>query len=233
MSFFNPFRRARVERDEGKILIQVKWGRERFNIPIPSPSLTPLSTLLATLSSQTSLPLDQLKLIYKGAVLKDSSLTISSYGIEDGSTLVLVGKGGPVPSAPPSSSGPSSKPNGIVSKKNKQPETDQEPVLVSWISNLVESVLNPLIPSIATFISQTDPNATNKPKHIPSFEVLQKEHARLSELLLKGLLDLDGVQISQSDWVNARNERKAGVKKIQGQLNKVDEAWGERKRLVG
>ncbi|WWD01271.1 hypothetical protein V866_008214 [Kwoniella sp. B9012] len=232
VSFFNPFRRARVERDEGKIVIQVKWGRERFNIPIPSPSITPLSTLLATLSSQTSLPLDQLKLIYKGAVLKDPSLTISSYGIEDGSTLVLVGKGGPVPNAPPSSSS-AAKPNGVGVKKNKQPETDQESVLVSWISNLVESVLNPLIPSIATFISQTDPNATNKPKHIPSFETLQKEHARLSELLLKGLLDLDGVQIPQSDWTNARNERKLGVKKIQEQLNRVDAAWGERKRLVG
>ncbi|WWC89914.1 uncharacterized protein L201_004843 [Kwoniella dendrophila CBS 6074] len=237
VSFFNPFRRARVERDEGKIVIQVKWGRERFNIPIPIPALTPLSTLLATLSAQTSLPLDQLKLIYKGAVLKDSSLTISSYGIEDGSTLVLIGKGGDVPSAPSTStstnSSKASSSNNIIPKKNKQPETDQESVLVSWISNLVENLLNPLIPSIYTFISQTDPNATNKPKHIPSFEILQKEHARLSELLLKALLDLDNIQITNSNWTEARQRRKLGVKKIQNELNKVDEAWGERKRLGG
>ncbi|WRT67232.1 uncharacterized protein IL334_004198 [Kwoniella shivajii] len=238
VSFFNPFRRAQVERDQGKIVVQVKWGRERFNIPIPSPSLTPLSTLLATLSAQTSLPLDQLKLIYKGAVLKDSSLTISSYGIDDGSTLVLVGKGGDIPSAPPGSSSTPSNTStagagaGVIKKKNKQPETDNESVLVEWISSLVNSIINPLIPSIATFISQTSPKSTNRPAHIPSFDILQKEHARLSELLLKGLLDLDGIHI-QSGWNDARLKRKEGVKLIQGELNKVDEAWGERKKLGG
>ncbi|WWC69358.1 uncharacterized protein I206_103297 [Kwoniella pini CBS 10737] len=243
MSFFNPFRRAKVEREEGKILIQVKWGKEKFNIPIPSPSLTPLSTLLATLSAQTSLPLDQLKLIYKGAVLKDSSLTISSYGIEDGSTLVLIGKNGDIPSISPSSSNGGNNENtinksngaGIVKKKIQQPETDQENILIEWINNLIENLLNPLIPSILTFISQTNTssNNLNKPKIIPKFEILQKEHARLSENLLKALLDLDGININNSNWIEARKARKLGVKKIQNELNKVDEAWGERKRIGG
>ncbi|OCF36489.1 hypothetical protein I316_01738 [Kwoniella heveanensis BCC8398] len=236
VSFFNPFRRAAAERESGAITVQVKWGRERFNIPIPQPSLTPLSTLLATLSSQTSLPVDSLKLIYKGAVLKDPSLTITSYGLKEGSQLVLVGKGGDVPIAPPPAGGASAVAGGagagVAKKKQKQPDTTSEPVLVEWIANLVQSLLNPLLPSIVTFISQTHPKATNRPAHIPPFEVLQKEHARLSEMLLKALLELDGVDIP-SGWADARKERKEGVKRIQGELNRVDEAWGERKRIGG
>ncbi|WVQ78380.1 hypothetical protein IAT38_000466 [Cryptococcus sp. DSM 104549] len=229
VSFFNPFRRAQAETASGAITIQVKWGRERFNIPIPKPSITPLSTLLATLSSQTGLPLNQLKLIHKGAVLKDSSLTISSYGIDEGTVLVLVGKGGDVPTAPTASSSAPA-PVQQVKKKPKQPETDSEQVLVDWIHGLVASLLDPYTASIATFVSYTSPHATNRPARIPPFETLQKEHARLSEMLLKALLEMDGVEIP-SGWTEARRERKEGVKKIQGELNRVDEAWGERKKL--
>lgn len=195
-----------------------------FNIPIPNPNLTPLSQLLGTLSHQTGVPESQLKLIYKGAVLKDPSLTISSYGIQDGSDLALVGKEGkgPEPPAP--------KPQQVVKKKNVQPDTDDEQVLTDWIHQLVRGVVEPLEASIATFVSFTNANATNRPKQVPPFETLQREHARLSELLLRGLLDLDGVNIP-SEWKNARQARKDGVKKLQGELNRVDDSWGDRKRL--
>lgn len=169
--------------------------------------------------------MQQLKLIYKGAVLKDPSLTISSYGITDGADLALVGKEGKAPEPP------APKPQQVVKKKNVQPETDQEDVLTDWIRTLVNGVVQPLAPAIATFVSFTDPNATNRPKQVPPFETLQREHARLSELLLRGLLDLDGVNIP-SEWKNARQERKDGVKRLQGELNRVDDSWGERKRLV-
>lgn len=214
----------------------MKWGREKFNIPIPNPSVTPLSQLLATLSAQTSIPLPQLKLIYKGAVLKDQSLTLGSYGITDGAVLVLVGKEGEVPNAPPhagSSSGAGGAKAGsgaAAAGKKRQPETDQEFVLVEYIQGLVKNLLEPLRPAIITFISQTDPKATNRPAQIPTFEVLQREHARLSELLLRGLLDLDGVEVP-GGWAEARKERKEAVKNVQAQLTRVDEAWGERKKL--
>lgn len=202
--------------------------RYRFNIPIPSPSTTPLSQLIATLSSQTGLEASQMKLIYKGAVLRDQSLTLTSYGLKDNSLLVLIGKEGEVPAAAP----PSAPAQQVASKKNKQPETDQESVLVQWIASLISNLLDPLRPAIVTFVSQTDPKATNRPAKIPAFEVLQREHARLSELLLRGLLDLDGVEIP-SAWTEARKERKEGVKRVQAELTRVDEAWGERKKLGG
>jgi hypothetical protein len=188
---------------------------------VPSPNTTPLAQLVATLSAQTSLPANQLKLVHKGAVLKDHGLTLDQYGIVDGSQLVLIGKNdAPAPTtaapAPPA--------------KRKQPETTSEPVLVEYINSIASSLIDPLRPSIVTFISQVDPNATNKPAQIPKFEVLQREHARLSEMLLRGLLDLDGVEIP-SGWGAARQARKDAVKAVQGELTRVDSAWGERKKL--
>jgi hypothetical protein len=101
--------------------------------------------------------------------------------------------------------------------------------LVEWIKNLVNSTVEPLHVSIVTFLSYTrQGEGINRPREIPKIEVLQKEHARLSELLLRGLLDLDGVEIP-SEWQEARKERKEGVRKVQGELTKVDDAWGEKK----
>jgi hypothetical protein len=111
---------------------------------------------------------------------------------------------------------------------------------VDWIRNLVKSTLDPLQVSIITFLSYTragipgsNPEGEenqNRPRQIPKFDVLQREHARLSELLLRGLLDLDGVEIP-SAWGEARKERKEGVRRVQAELTKVDEAWGGRKAL--
>jgi hypothetical protein len=199
----------------------------RYNIPIPSPSTTPLSQLRATLSAQTSIPITQLKLVHKGAVIKDYTLTLSSYGITDGTQLVMIGKEGELPTETPAP-----RPQ-VVKKKNKQPETDTESVLVDWIRSLVNSTLDPLQASIATFLSYTrvakEGEQLNQPRQIPKFDVLQREHARLSELLLRGLLDLDGVEIP-SEWQDARKERKEGVRRVQGELTKVDDAWTEKKK---
>lgn len=169
-----------------------------------------------------------MKLIYKGAQMRDKSLTLSAYGVTDGSLITVVGSNESVPSAP--SATPTPPPQQPVKKKNKQPETDNEQVLTDWIHNYVAGVVDPLEAAVHTFVSQTSPKATNRPKHIPPFDALQKEHARLSEMLLRGLIDMDGVEIP-SAWTNARAERKAGVKRIQGDINKIDEAWGDRKLL--
>ena len=197
-----------------------------FNIPIPTPHTTPLSTLIATLSTQTGLSTSHLKLIHKGAVLKDASLTLSSYGIHDDSTLVLIGTNEAPPTSAPAPAAPK------VVRRNKQPTTDSETELTEWIEKLVHSTVDPLRPAIVTFVSMARPDSVNRPAKEMGFEGLQREHARLSELLLRGLLDLDGVEIP-SAWATARLARKEGVKSVQGELGRVDEAWGERKKLGG
>lgn len=54
------------------------------------------------------------------------------------------------------------------------------------------------------------------------------DHTRLSELLLQSLLRLDALHMSGSDWPEARVERKAAVREVQGVLDRLDAAWGAR-----
>ncbi|THV02407.1 hypothetical protein K435DRAFT_653468 [Dendrothele bispora CBS 962.96] len=70
---------------------------------------------------------------------------------------------------------------------------------------------------------------------VPPLEVFKqepqsdKEHARLSELLLQSLLRLDAVS-TDPEWDHARKERKAGVKEVQSYLDQLDAAWRNRKK---
>lgn len=53
-------------------------------------------------------------------------------------------------------------------------------------------------------------------------------HTRLSELLLQSLLRLDALHVSGADWPDARVQRKAAVKEVQGVLDRLDGAWAAR-----
>jgi hypothetical protein len=55
---------------------------------------------------------------------------------------------------------------------------------------------------------------------------LAKERLRLSELLLQSLLRLDAIT-TDSEWEEARKERKAGVKEVQTLLDRIDGRTGE------
>ena len=82
----------------------------------------------------------------------------------------MIGKEGEIPSAPEPAR------QQVVKKKNKQPETDTESVLTEWIRNLVNSTLDPLQASIATFLSYTrqpkEGSEVNRPRQIPKDDVL-------------------------------------------------------------
>ncbi|KAI9456535.1 hypothetical protein BJY52DRAFT_1224209 [Lactarius psammicola] len=75
--------------DNKTMSINVKWGRERLQIPLPSPD-TKLSVLRQTLSEHTRLPPHGFKLIYAGAVMKDDNAPLSAYNMRSGGTLLLL-----------------------------------------------------------------------------------------------------------------------------------------------
>lgn len=52
----------------------------------------------------------------------------------------------------------------------------------------------------------------------------KKEHIRLGELLLQSLLRLDGVT-PDTQWEDARRERKDAVREVQTLLDQLDAAW--------
>jgi hypothetical protein len=58
--------------DKKSMSINVKWGRERLQIPLPPPD-TKLSVFRQSLSEHTRLPPNAFKLIYAGAVMKDDN----------------------------------------------------------------------------------------------------------------------------------------------------------------
>ncbi|GAA6017230.1 hypothetical protein JCM8202_005955 [Rhodotorula sphaerocarpa] len=76
-------RKERAADDQGEV--EVQWGREKLRVPLPAPS-TPLSQFRATLHTMTGVPPSHQKLIYAGAVLKDDSLPMSSYGLVETDT---------------------------------------------------------------------------------------------------------------------------------------------------
>ncbi|KAG7098725.1 hypothetical protein E1B28_000638 [Marasmius oreades] len=57
----------------------------------------------------------------------------------------------------------------------------------------------------------------------------EKEHMRLSELLLQSLLRLDAVS-PEPTWEAARRDRKNAVKEVQGYIDQLDDAWRSRPR---
>jgi len=73
-------------------------------------------------------------------------------------------------------------------------------------------------------LSQAEPSHQNPYQKTP----LELEHTRLAELLLQSLLRLDAINV-EGEWEVARKERKAGVKEVQGLLDRLDGGWRGRK----
>ncbi|KAF8270292.1 hypothetical protein EI94DRAFT_1680954 [Lactarius quietus] len=81
--------RGLLGQDKKTMSINVKWGRERLQIPLPPPD-TKLSVLRHSLSEHTRLPPNAFKLIYAGAVMKDDNAPLSTYNMRSGGTLLLL-----------------------------------------------------------------------------------------------------------------------------------------------
>ena len=56
---------------------------------------------------------------------------------------------------------------------------------------------------------------------------MEQEHVRLGEMLLQALLRLDAIQ-PESEWEQARKERKGAVKEVQALLDRLDGGWRAR-----
>ncbi|KAK0217895.1 hypothetical protein IW262DRAFT_1101156 [Armillaria fumosa] len=144
--------------------------------------------------------LDAFKLIYKGAIMKDDRAPLSAYHLKQSSSITLL----PLHDTLPASS----------SIQNT------EQTSLSNIQQELASIRQGLIPSLNTFLDDL-------PQKQPSMSALEKEHARLGELLLQSLLRLDAIS-TDGEWEDARRERKAAVKEVQALLDRLDDAWSAR-----
>ncbi|EJD42650.1 hypothetical protein AURDEDRAFT_114917 [Auricularia subglabra TFB-10046 SS5] len=180
-----------------RMSVTVKWGKERLQVPLPSPD-TKLGVLRQMLAEQTSLDPKSFKLIFSGAVMKDDNAPISTYGIKHKSTLALVGSADkPLDAAPP-------------------PPTEAS--TIARVQAELAAVRDRLVPPLDAFLATA---AAEKP---PTREDAAAEHKRLDELLLQSLLRLDAIT-PDGAWEDARRERKVAVREVQGLLNKLDAGW--------
>lgn len=79
-----------------------------------------------------------------------------------------------------------------------------------------------MLPSVDEFLDSLS-NQT-----ITSGDGLDQEHKRLGELLLQSLLRLDAIH-AESEWEQARKDRKAGVREVQALLDRLDTGWKARR----
>lgn len=217
-------------RSSGGMTYVVKWGKEKLSFPLPPPE-TKLSTIRHELAEYTQLTNGSFKLIHAGAVMKDDNAPISSYGIKAGSTIAIIGGGDNASLHAPSKSKIAS------SSKASQPPTEES--TISVIRSEMDKVRQSLEPDVKLFLvnlSSPDEKLAPKPPinaqtKAPSDSSmdLHHEHARLGELLLQSLLRLDAIN-AEGEWEQARKDRKAAVKEVQGLLDRLDGGWRSHSR---
>ncbi|KAJ4483257.1 hypothetical protein J3R30DRAFT_1753110 [Lentinula aciculospora] len=198
--------------------LNIKWGKERATFQIEDPSI-PLSVLKNYVSEWSHLPLESIKLIHSGAILKDDHAALSSYRLRPNATIQVVGSTETI-SFPPTAH-------------------KSETFTISQIQEQLFSIRSSLVPSLEKFLQILPINLNSQPNTMISLDStanssttlppMQKEHAKLSEMLLQSLLNLDAIALDR-EWEQARQERKTAVKEVQGYLDQLDDAWNSRIR---
>ncbi|CAG8591915.1 3423_t:CDS:2 [Racocetra persica] len=188
----------------------ITWGREKLHLDFTEQGTgsleeTTLKQLKERLKEITGVPVNGQKLVFSGAVMKDETATLTSFGLQPFSKLLLMG----------------SKPN---AKDLAQTTTgsSEEHALITRISQSVEKTRTTLIPqiesfetSVATFLSSEDNDDTVLSK-------LTETHTCIVETLMQSLLTLDSVDCPP-EFETARQKRREAVKFTQGLIERVDE----------
>ncbi|KAG8897122.1 hypothetical protein FRB99_008428, partial [Tulasnella sp. 403] len=201
-------RRVRSALEE-KVIKDLKDVFCKLHIPVPTPDTT-LGQLRQTIADHIHLPPTSFKLIHSGAVMKGDSFPITAYSIKSGSTIQVVGGLAPIPGRTRKTSTASS-PSGSDSRPTEQ-------AIITLIHNEMTQVRQTLVPSVQSFQTNISSNGNAPPTNL---DTLKQEHTRLGELLLQTLLRLDAL-VPQSEWMDARKERKTAVREVQGLLAQLD-----------
>jgi hypothetical protein len=163
--------------------------------------------------------------------MKNMNLPLASYGLQDGSLIVLVGSNETVDQSKGVFGAVREQQN--VKKKEEVPKTEDG--LVEFLSGkrkIVEDMNDELIgfrQDCERYLqsksaSTSDEAAADPTVPVQTWTKLQQAHARLTEILLQHLLKLDGIEI-QSSMSTARAERKEAVRVVQREMDGLDAIW--------
>ena len=150
--------------------------------------------------------------------------TVSTYKLKENATIALIGGHTLAPEAPSASA-----PRPVAKSHAATPQTEESAIVA--IRAELERVRETLVPDVDTFVRGLASSVGGEGVHTPEPESTAPtpmDHSRLSELLLQSLLRLDALHVSGADWPDARVERKAAVREVQGVLDRLDGAWAAR-----
>jgi len=85
--------------------VTVKWNNKKYNIKFPLDTVregywtdyVTLYDLKKRCNELTNIPIDRMKVLFQGAALKNNKATLTSFGIKNGSVIMLMGKADPKP----------------------------------------------------------------------------------------------------------------------------------------
>ena len=169
---------------------------------------------LELLSKQLQIPLNKLKFINNGLVIKNYSTKLSQ--LKSLQFIVLINhSGGGVGSS--SSTG-----NGNVDNSDN---VNSESNLISVINDIINNKVKVLDKDLVNYenLSTNGQFNVNVNQDKKGNEKLNFERLRLQELYLQSMLKLDSIDLPSS-FNEARNIRKSSIKLTQQNLNRLDEA---------
>ncbi|CDS02996.1 hypothetical protein LRAMOSA00398 [Lichtheimia ramosa] len=186
--------------------IQVKWQSRRFNVEFDDSELETATVhdLKDKCQKITNIEPSRMKLLAYGAVMKNDSLSLNTYGIRSGSKVILM--------ATPA-----------TDKVDSTSAKSQEDQVLSRIQAATSKLTETIVPDIDAY--------EQKVKNYMSGASQVKDHKEqkklvdygtwLNEQLMHILFDFDGI-LCDSSFERARQERKSGVHQCQALLERVD-----------
>ena len=179
-----------------------------------------------------SIPAERAVVVWQGMRLRDDRVSLQDYGITTGSRIHVLVRD--APASQPSERASHPPPHEEAAPPTPGPAEEAQ----HWqtIEQVAHTCRAELVPELVRFEdtiralpdappgthqSAPEPATATLPDAIPCQRIPYAQR-KLSELLLRELLQLDGIPTDKDD---IRTARKATVKEIQAYLDRVDAAW--------
>ena len=214
---WSPFSRSSSEQET----IELRHGRQAYNLKFPAGAIPKMTVSELKSLARKEARLDdevEIKLLFQGKRLDDKE-HVGKYNVRDGSRILMTSSKKlekPLDSRTTTPMPPSL--NSVKPKPAPPPPQPQQTVSSQTSLDKIYALRQGIKKSYGGQITEfiRNPPATRKER--------VETKARLSELLLQQLLKFDDVVIDPDDYASreARLERKAAVKWVQGLMEQVD-----------
>ncbi|RUS12516.1 hypothetical protein BC937DRAFT_87672, partial [Endogone sp. FLAS-F59071] len=195
----------------------VMWGRHRFHVDFTGYegaehgfSGVTLGMLKERCRDVTGVPVNAMKLLYSGAIMKDDNAPLSIFGLQPGAKLILVG----------------TKPDDQEVLTTTASGNPEEHALLTRISAPLRKATDVLLPQIDAY--ETAAANPPDPADAAGRKKMTDTHNLLSEQLMQQLLTLDGIAFPP-EFETARQKRREAVRAVQGYLDRLDRITAELK----